>query len=137
MFNLYLIDLSLEPKFKNFPEEADIYQGEGVKRIKAYKSTIKIDQLIELRNEFFENRIRNQGGIWKQIRYACIYDYLRCENLLTALKLTPINGCMNQLLDAHGNIYVIPNFCINDPLSQKELLGIDSNHKINSIKVSI
>jgi hypothetical protein len=42
---------------------------------------------------------------------------------------------MNQLLDVNGNIYVIPNFCINDPLTQKELLGINKNHKENSIKV--
>ena len=89
--------------------------------MKAYKSNIKIDKLTALRDEFFTDRIKSEGQIWKQIRYASIYDSVRAENLLLALKLTPYAGCMNHLVDSSGKEYIVPNFCINDPYLEKEV----------------
>ena len=103
--------------------------------MKAYKTNLQIDKLTQLRDEFFTNRIKKQGIIWKQIRYACIYDAEKCQNLIIALHMTPIDGCMNQLIDSKGTRYIIPNFCINDPLIEKEYKEIDENHKREKINV--
>ena len=104
--------------------------------MKAYKTNLQIDKLTQLRDEFFTSRIKKQGMIWKQIRYACIYDAEKCLTLITALNMTPVEGCMNQLIDSKGSRYIIPNFCINDPLIEKEYKEIDGNHIHEKINVN-
>ena len=39
-----------------------------------------------------------------------------------------LDGCINQCVDSFGNIYKVPNFCINDPYFQLELLPQDDLH---------
>jgi hypothetical protein len=72
--NLEKIKLSLEPKFRDMPEwEGERYRGEGIKRMKGYKFTKPINELNELREEFWENRIK-QKLIWRHLRQACLMD---------------------------------------------------------------
>lgn len=103
--------------------------------MKAYKSKIQIDKLTELRDKFFSDRISKQGKIWNNIRYATIYDSQKCENLLEALHLKPVNGCMNQLLNPHGIMFIVPNFCINDPYFEKTVKNQENNHKVVKYKI--
>lgn len=107
----------------------EISIGEGIKKMKAYKSNLKIDELNSLRDDFFITRIKSQGEIWKNIRHACLIDSERSLNLITALKLKTINGCINHLKDSKENHYVIPNFCINDPYLEKIVKEINIKNK--------
>lgn len=128
----------LESKFKNFPElEKDIYVNEGIKRMKAYKTSLKIDELNTLKDEFFSRKIKLEGPIWKQIRYACVYDPVKSKNMLSAINLFPIEGCMNLLRDINGIYYAIPNFCINDPYLEKKILDVDKNRDVFIITVRL
>lgn len=103
--------------------------------MKAYKTNLKIDELNRLKDEFFSNRYQSQGSIWKQIRHACVFDAERSYNMLIALKLTPVNGCMNLLKDHNGFYYAVPNFCINDPYLEKSYLKVDKKRKAEVIQV--
>lgn len=105
--------------------------------MKGYKTKLQIDLLTALRDEFFTDRIKREGQIWKNIRYACVYDAEKCEKLLSALKLTAVNGCMNHLVDETGlNHYIVPNFCINDPYVEKTFLNVDKARESSKISVS-
>lgn len=104
--------------------------------MKAYKSTLKIDQLNILKDDFFNSKIKTEGILWKQIRTACLFDPVRADNMLLALKLTPLNGCMNLLMDEKENLFPVPNFCINDPYLEKKIENADDNHQSNKLTVS-
>lgn len=70
--NIDFVDL--EEKFKDFPEwEGERFSGQGIKKLKGYKCSLKIDELNNLREEFWVKRLK-VSGIWKQIRHACILD---------------------------------------------------------------
>lgn len=127
----------LEPKYKNFPEvKENIFSGEGVKKMKAYKSTLKIDELNALRDEFFASRMQTQGPIWKQIRHASLLDCERAQQMIVVLNLTPMNGCMNLLVDPNGYYFAVPNFCINDPYLEKIFVDADEERETKRLKVS-
>lgn len=38
--------------------------------------------------------------------------------------MVPLDNCVNALQDENQNVYLIPNFCINDPYFEKEILPI-------------
>lgn len=127
----------LEPKYKNFPEvKENVFSGEGVKKMKAYKSTLKIDELNALRDEFFGSRMQTQGPIWKQIRHASLLDSERAQQMINGLNLTPMNGCMNLLVDPNGYFFAVPNFCINDPYLEKLFADADDERETKRLKVS-
>lgn len=130
-------DQFLEPEFKNFPSENNIYSGEGIKRMKAFKSKIQVDKLGELRDKFFISKIKSEGEIWKQIRYACFYDSEKAKNLLTAYHLIPYKNCMNILTDIRGKRYYTPNFCINDPYVCRDEIKISNSRKSIEINLKI
>jgi hypothetical protein len=63
-----------DAKFKDMPEwDGERYRGEGVKRMKGYKCNLKIDDLSNLREEFWQSKIQTKI-IWKHIRAACLMD---------------------------------------------------------------
>lgn len=117
-------------KFKDMPEwEGERYKGVGIKKMKGYICTIPINELNNLREDFWNYKIRFDP-IWRQIKQAVImdegnyfkYNYffiVRCTNLLKSLNLTCLSGCVNKLVDQNSHIYKIPNFCINDPYFEK------------------
>ena len=111
--------------------KGDIYSGVGIKKMKAYKCDLKIDELNKQRELFWKiktNHNNKNWTTWNTIKRAVLFDELRASLLLEEYKITPVNGCINHLIDSKGNYYKIPNYCINDPY-----FGIQ-NEDINNIK---
>ena len=96
--------------------------------MKAYKCNLKINELNQLRDEFWSSRMTHKAQ-WKIVHQACIYDHIKAEEYLYKNNMKTLNGCINQCVDSANNVYKVPNFCINDPYFELELLPDDSNHK--------
>jgi hypothetical protein len=64
------------PKYQNFPDwEGERYTGTGVKRIRAYKCTLPINELNELRVEFWKEKFaKPNSSQWKTIKSAITMD---------------------------------------------------------------
>jgi hypothetical protein len=63
------------PNFFDFPEwEGERYSGVGIKRMKGYKCDLPIDELNNLRDEFWESKIKI-NTFWRNIRQGCILDH--------------------------------------------------------------
>jgi hypothetical protein len=118
-----------DPIFEDMPEwEGERYKGYGIKQMKGYKCDLKINELNKLRDEFWSSKkvLRHQ---WKIIHQACVYDHIKAEEYLARNEMKTVNGCINNLVDIDGNEYKIPNYCINDPYFELELLQDDGNNK--------
>ena len=50
----------------------------------------------------------------------------RARKLLQASNLKLVNGCINFFNDNEGNVYKIPNYCINQPYFEKELENVQN-----------
>ena len=55
--------------------------------------------------------------------------------MLTLNNIIPLNGCINCCKDLEGNIYKIPNFCINNPYIEKELIKEITGKENKELKV--
>ena len=111
-----------EPKiiiFEDMEEiKGDIYVGIGIKKMKGYKCNLKIDELNEKREYFWNiktNYKNKNWKIWDVIKRAVSFDELRASLLLEEYNIKTVNGCINHLVDSDGNYYKIPNYCINEP----------------------
>ena len=115
----------------------DIYVGIGIKKMKGYKCSLKIDELNKLREKFWQtktNSNNNNWTTWNTIKRAVNFDEERTSILLEEYKIKPVNGCVNHLIDEKGNEYRIPNYCINDPYFGKENLD---EKNINEEKIKL
>ena len=122
------INAKKDDKFKDMPEWGNnIKKGFGIKQMPGYKCNLKIDELIELREKFWASK-QSQKMQWKIIHQACVYDHIKAEDYLFKNGINTINGCINQCIDKDGNIYKVPNYCINDPYFELELLPQDDSH---------
>jgi hypothetical protein len=128
-----LFDLSFEESVKNFPDmpeiEPQIMKGYGIKQMPGYKCDLKIDQLNKKRDEFWSSKNKLNITKWKIIHQACIYDHINAEEFLFKNNIRTLNGCINMCLDEGGKLYRVPNFCINDPTFQLELLNNENSKK--------
>lgn len=111
-----------EQKIINFEDmeeiEGEVYVGIGIKKMKGYRCDLKIDELNEKRQYFWNiktNYKNNNWKIWDVIKRAVSSDELRATLLLEEYNIKPVNGCINHLVDSDGNYYKIPNYCINEP----------------------
>ena len=96
----------------------DIYVGVGIKKMKGYICSLKIDELNKKREHFWEVKTNTKNKnwiVWSTIKRAVLYDELRASLLLEEYKIKPVNDCINHLIDSKGNKYRIPNYCINEP----------------------
>jgi len=96
----------------------DIYVGIGIKRMKGYKCSLRIDELNKKREHFWDVKTDNKNQnwlIWSTIKRAVSKDEERASILLDEYNIKTVNGCLNHLIDSDGNEYKIPNYCINDP----------------------
>ena len=96
----------------------DIYVGIGIKRMKGYKCSLRIDELNKKREHFWDVKTDNKNQnwlIWSTIKRAVSKDEERASILLDESNIKTVNGCLNHLIDSDGNEYKIPNYCINDP----------------------
>jgi hypothetical protein len=57
--------------------------------------------------------------------------------MLKSHKITTIGGCINICQDSNNNIYKIPNYCINDPYFEKEILSVDTGKEDKIINLYI
>ena len=113
-----------------------IMKGYGIKQMPGYKCDLKIDELNKKREEFWASKNYGLNKLkWKIIHQACIYDHINAEDFLFKNNITTLKGCINMCLDENNKIYRVPNFCINDPTFQLELLNNDEakGDKINII----
>ena len=128
-----LFDLSFEESVKNYPDmpeiEPQIMKGYGIKQMPGYKCDLKIDQLNKKRDEFWSSKNKLNITKWKIIHQACIYDHINAEEFLFKNNIRTLNGCINMCLDEEGKLYRVPNFCINDPTFQLELLKNENSKK--------
>ena len=126
--------------FQDMPEwPGEIYKGYGIKRMKGYKCNYNIDELYRLRDEFWRSKL-DERDKWIVLHQACIYDHIKAEEFLYKKGFKTIDGCINNVVDQEGRIYTIPNYCINDPYFEFEILPPDENnekHKSTIIKVTL
>lgn len=117
-------------------EEYDnkIFSGEGIRKMKAYKCNLKIDELYKIREKFWKKKTNPKTAnwtIWKIIEKAVKYDECRALLLLEEYGLQIVSGCINKIIDKNGNIYKIPNYCINEPYYEKKTITNDKAKKEN------
>ena len=92
--------------------------------------------MIKLREDFWASKSQH-SRIWRTIRTLCETEAETAEQLLEASGLFLIEGTLRILRDNNGNIYQIPNFCINDPLYIKEYDKVEkSKEEIYQILLS-
>ena len=110
----------VNPNF-NFPEvKEDVYVGCGLRRMKAFKSTIPKDELKQRREAFCGTRVEGNEQVWQFLREICELPVNEDENIkpmLEANEITPLKNCINVTFDRGGEVYEIPNYCINEPIS--------------------
>ena len=123
--NMINLNSSFEESLKNFPDMPEwgdgITKGYGIKQMPAYKSDLKIDELNRKREEFWSSKTKLKAK-WKIIHQACIYDHINAEEFLYKNNMKTLEGCINMCTDNQGNVFRVPNYCINDPHFQLELL---------------
>lgn len=104
--------------------ENGIYCGIGIKKMKAYKCNLTLNELNKRRERFWKLKTNPKNfnwTIWIIIHQAVVYDEHRSSLLLEEYEIKPLNGCINHLIDKLGNKYDIPNFCINDPYYERDI----------------
>ena len=109
---------------KEFPDFEELNNGKfigyGIKQIPSYKCLIPYDKLYELREEFWKEKI-SKNKRWKAIREICESDPD------SAVQLMEIAGfyCIDNIrtiyeIENPKNSYKIPNYCINDPIFERD-----------------
>ncbi len=123
--NIINLNTSFEESIKLFPDMPEwgegITKGYGIKQMPAYKCDLKIDELNKKRDEFWSSKTKLKSK-WKIVHQACIYDHINAEEFLFKNNMKTVEGCINMCADNQGNIFRVPNYCINDPHFQLELL---------------
>ena len=121
-FNISSKSLNDKPE-KEFPDFEELNNGKflgyGIKQIPSYKCLIPYDKLYELREEFWKEKI-SKNKRWKAIREICESDPD------SAVQLMEIAGfyCIDNIrtiyeIENPKNSYKIPNFCINEPVFER------------------
>ena len=128
------LNSSFEESLKMFPDMEEwgngIKKGYGIKQMPGYKCSLKIDELNQKREEFWNSKTTKKSK-WKILHQACIYDHINAEEFLYKNNFKTVDGCINMCIDSEGNIYRIPNYCINDPHYELELLPKNDNNSKN------
>ena len=107
--------------------------GYGIKEMPAYKCNLKVNELEKKRKAFWHSKKKDIKHIhqWNIIHQACVYPHIKSEEYLAAHGFKTLDGCINMCVDPEGNIYRVPNYCINDPYFEIELnpknLGNNNN----------
>ena len=124
---------SPDPNFPDMEEwPGDRYKGIGIKRMKGYKCTLPINELNEMRENFWTTKIE-ENSKWRIIQQICVFDEERANLTLGHYNFQVAENCVNHIIDNHGNHYFVPNYCINDPYFEKEL--IQTNEPEKKIKI--
>ena len=107
-----------DPNF-NFKEvEEDVFVGKGLKKMRGYISPISKEDLDKKRISFWGTRVEGNEQSWMFLKKICKMNNDENDNIdvmLEAFGLFPYNHCINITYDITGQLYEIPNYCINDP----------------------
>ena len=118
-----------DPNFPDMEEwEGERYSGVGIRRMKGYKCNLPIDKLIDKKKLFWDTKI-NENKNWEIIAKISIEDEERIKQNLEIYNLRLKNNCINHIIGPDGTHYHVPNYCINDPYFEKELLKDDVEEK--------
>ena len=129
---------SLEQSYEIFPDMPLWNNGKkvgyGIKEMPAYKCDLKINELNRKRKQFWNSHKKNLSQ-WNIIHQACIYPHIKAEEYLASHGFRTLEGCINMCVDREGNIYRVPNYCINDPYFELELLpkNLGNNNKLINV----
>ena len=139
MGNYVKNEMNVNTDYNNEMEywEGERYTGFGIRRMKSYKSNLKIDELQKRRQFFWMsklNKTNENRTNWSLIQKAISMDEPRDIHYLKHFGIEPINGCINELKDKNGNIYKIPNYCINDPYFERVIKDYDEKKIENEEK---
>ena len=114
------LQIKVNPNF-NFPEvKNNIYVGKGLKKMKGYISIVPKEELEKRRKAFWETRVEGDPQVWNFLKELCDLPEEEGENIkpmLEANEITPLKKCINVTYDKAGEVYEIPNYCINEPVS--------------------
>ena len=128
-----------DKKNDNDMEELDngIYSGFGIKKMKAYRCDLSLEQLNEKRERFWKDKTNPNNKNWTTwitIHQAIKYDEARASLLLEQYNISLINGCINNLIDEYGNKYKVPNYCINDPYFGRDIYKDNIENEIVKLR---
>lgn len=130
-----------DEQFKDFPDQVTSPQkfiGEGIKQIPSYQCSIPFDKLNELREKFWEKKFK-MNRRWKAIREICESDAASAAQLLEAAGFF----CEKDLrlimeIDNPNIMYKVPNFCITDPVYERDYKSIELKEKeIQAVDISV
>ena len=114
------LQAKVNPNF-NFPEvKGNVYVGKGLRRMKGYISIVPKEELEKRRIAFWGTRVEGDPQVWNFLNELCNLPEEEDENLkpmLEANEITPLKKCINVTYDKAGEVYEIPNYCINEPVS--------------------
>lgn len=104
--------------------------GEGIKKIPSYKCTIPFDKLNKLRDSFWKSKKRYKV-LWDVLKECCETDSDTAEILLEAATMECLEGNLRKVyfLSNPEFIFHVPNFCICDPVFEREYEGIKNKYK--------
>ena len=110
----------VNPNF-NFPEVKDnTFVGKGLRRMKGYISIVSKDELEKKRIVFWGTHVEGDSQVWSFLKELCELPPEEDENIkamLEANEIFPLKKCINVTYDKAGELYEIPNYCINEPVS--------------------
>ena len=104
--------------------------GEGIKKIPSYKCTMPFDQLNKLRESFWKSRKRYKV-LWEVLKECCETDSETAQILLEAATMACLEGNLRKVyfLSNPDLILKVPNFCICDPVFERDYNTIKNNCK--------
>ena len=104
--------------------------GEGIKKIPAYICTIPYDKLNELREKFWNSRV-NYKRAWKVIRECCESDAGTAVILLEAAEMACVKDNLREVMILTNSdvVFKVPNFCICDPVFERDYEKIKEENK--------
>jgi hypothetical protein len=104
--------------------------GEGIKQIPAYKCDMPFDKLNELREKFWNSRVRYRR-VWKVIRECCESDAGTAVILLEAAEMACVQNDLRKVIILQNPDYVfeVPNYCVCDPVFERDYSQIKENKK--------
>ena len=100
--------------------------------MKGYKCRLPINELNEMREKFWTTKMEENSN-WRIIQQICVFDEERANLTLGHYNFQVAENCVNHIIDNHGKHYFVPNYCINDPYFEKEL--IQTNEPEKKIKI--
>ena len=110
----------VNPNF-NFPEvKGNVFVGNGLRKMKGYVSIVSKEELERRREAFWGTRVEGDPLVWNFLKEICDLPEGEEENMkamLEANEITPLKQCINVTYDKSGEVYEIPNYCINEPVS--------------------